>query len=254
MTGPERCVVLVPVAQHIEPACEAGLRELERRGYTVRRCHGYAAIDQGRSQMASDALADGFAETMWIDADIDFRPDDVELLRSHNRPMSCGIYAKKGMRALAVHVLPGTHKLILGAGGGLIEIRYAATGFLHVRREVYTTIHQRLELPVCNSWFGRPTIPFFLPMLLPTERGPWYLGEDYAFCERARQCGTSIVADTRIRLGHIGTHAFHWEEAGIERQRFATFHYHLSDFEPADNKRRPADLPDLCPRPESSSL
>jgi hypothetical protein len=234
MSGPERCVVLVPVQHHIEPACEAGLRELERRGYTVRRAFGYAAIDQGRSQMASDALAEGFAETMWIDADIDFRPDDVELLREQDRPITCGIYAKKGMRALAVHVLSGTHDLLFGSGGGPIQIRYAATGFLHVRREVYSAIHQRLELPVCNSWFGRPTIPFFLPMLLPTERGPWYLGEDYAFCERARQCGIPIVADTRIRLGHIGNHTFHWEEAGTALPRYASFHYHLNDAESAN--------------------
>ena len=155
------------------------------------------------------------------------------------------------MRALAVHVLPGTSELTFGAGGRLVEIQYAATGFLHVRREVYTAIHQRLELPVCNAWFGRPTIPFFLPMLLPTERGPWYLGEDYAFCERARQCGIPIIADTRIRLGHIGNHTFYWEEAGTERQRYATFHYHLSDSGPPAPAPAEPSASHLKPEPSS---
>lgn len=99
----KRCVILVPVGGEVVPACDQALRQLERRGYEVRRARGYAAIDQGRNQMATDALADGFDETMWIDADIGFDPDDVERLRGHGLPIVCGIYPKKGKRALACH-------------------------------------------------------------------------------------------------------------------------------------------------------
>jgi len=65
---PSQCVILVPVASSIEPGCEEPLRELERRGYPVWRVRGFAAIDQGRNQMVTDALRQGFQETMWIDA------------------------------------------------------------------------------------------------------------------------------------------------------------------------------------------
>ncbi len=44
--NPNRCVILVPVQSHIETQCEDGLRELERRGYSVWRIRGFAAIDQ----------------------------------------------------------------------------------------------------------------------------------------------------------------------------------------------------------------
>ena len=47
--------------------------------------------------------------------------------------------------------------------------------------------------------------------------GYWYLGEDYSFCERARQCGYKIMADTSIRLWHIGEYAYGWEDAGPAR-------------------------------------
>src|SRR5262245_28277039 len=57
---PRRCVVLVPYLEAIHPECEGALRELERRGYTVRRVGGYSQIDVARNQMASDALRDGF--------------------------------------------------------------------------------------------------------------------------------------------------------------------------------------------------
>ena len=33
--------------------------------------------------MATDALSDGYEETMWIDSDVDFHPDSVDRLRSH---------------------------------------------------------------------------------------------------------------------------------------------------------------------------
>jgi len=92
------CVVLVPVQSAIEPACEAALVALERRGYAVRRVRGYAAIDQGRNQMATDALRDGFEETMWIDSDIAFDPNDIERLRAHRLPIVSAIYADTRIR------------------------------------------------------------------------------------------------------------------------------------------------------------
>jgi hypothetical protein len=93
---PRKCVVLVPFIGFIHQECEEALKELERRGYPVRRVGGYAAIDQGRNQMATDALLDGFEETLWIDADVGFHPDSVERLRSHPHPIVCGVYPQKG--------------------------------------------------------------------------------------------------------------------------------------------------------------
>ena len=107
---PRRCVILVPFGTSIVPPCERALEELERRGYEVRRIGGYAAIDQGRNQMATDALIDGYEETLWIDSDIDFHPDAVDRLRSHGLPIACGIYPQKGRRALASHIMPGARK------------------------------------------------------------------------------------------------------------------------------------------------
>ena len=59
--------------------------------------------------------------------------------------------------------------------------------------------------------------------------GPWYLAEDYAFCERARQCGYKIMADTSIRLWHIGEYAYGWEDAGLERVRHDSFLFLIAD-------------------------
>ncbi|HWC80868.1 MAG TPA: hypothetical protein VG756_12995, partial [Pseudonocardiaceae bacterium] len=226
---PSRCVVLVPVGSYVEPACARGLAQLEARGYEVRRVSGYAAIDQGRSQMATDALADGFDELMWIDSDIAFEADSVEMLREHELPLVCGIYPKKGVRALACHVLPETDRIVFGDGGGLMEILYAATGFLLTHREVYEKMAVHEQLPVCNQQFNHLIVPYFLPMVIPhgEEGQQWYLGEDFAFCERAKRSGFPIMADTRVRLDHVGKHNYSWEDAGSEKPRYATYNFNI---------------------------
>jgi hypothetical protein len=166
MTDPEKCVILVPANYGIEPECERGLVQLERRGYPVWRIRGFAAIDQCRNQVATDALARGFEELFWIDADIEFHPDSVDRLRAHNLPLLAGIYPKKSARALASRLFSTTKEVVFGAAGGLIEILYAATGFLHTRREVYEAIRRHWNLPVCNAKSGKPTVPYFMPMVV----------------------------------------------------------------------------------------
>lgn len=111
-----------------------------------------------------------------------------------------------------------------GTGGGLLEIRYAATGFLLTRREVYDGIARHERLPVCNQRSSTPVVPYFLPMLVPDEAGTWYLGKDFAFCERARRGGFTILADTRIKLGHVG-YRYSWEDAGATRERYADYEF-----------------------------
>ena len=141
---------------------------------------------------------------------------------------------------MAIHVLPGSERIQLRTGGGLVEIRYAATGFLRVRREVYETIQQKLALPICNTRFGERVVPYFHPMVIRDERSPapnalhstgedyWYLGDDYSFCERVKQAEFRVVADSTIRLMHYGTYAYSWEDAGADVTRYASYDYRLN--------------------------
>ena len=46
-----------------------------------------------------------------------------------------------------------------------------------------------------------------------------------AFRYRARLSGLPITADTTIHFWHIGDYGYSWEDAGIDRQRFADFDY-----------------------------
>jgi hypothetical protein len=69
-------------------------------------------------------------------------------------------------------------------------------------------------------------------LLTPQKRylTPLFLAEDYSFCYRARQCGFRIMADTTIRLLHVGTYAYRWEDAGGGRpQRQGNYRYQITD-------------------------
>jgi hypothetical protein len=236
MTTPgSRCVILVPVGGSVDTACEDGLRELERRGYPVWRVPGYSAIDAARNQIATDALAKGFDELMWIDSDVVFDPNDVEKLRAHNLPLVGGIYAKKSRREFACAFLPETREVLFGPNGKLTEVLFCGFGFVLTRRAVYEVMQQQLRLPVCNQRFGSPLVPYFTPLVFQDDEGAWYLSEDYAFCARARSCGFPFMADPTIRLWHVGTYRFSWEDAGSTAERFAHYTYYISAKSPPND-------------------
>jgi LPS sulfotransferase NodH len=223
-----RAVVLVPAATPIDPKCEDGLRQLERQGFVVWRVSGYSVLDVARSQMTTNALAEDFEELIWIDPNIVFHPEDVARLRGHGQPLVGGLYPKPGGRGLSCVFLPGTESITFGHGGGLVEVRYCGFGFVYSRCEVYEATRGRLRPPVCHPPLGRPFTPFFAPLAVPENDRVCYLSDEYAFCERARQCGYPVLADTTIRLWHVGRYLYGWEDAGRDKERFDTYHFHLS--------------------------
>src|SRR4051812_6368709 len=94
-------VVLLPVAERVEPECERALIELAKGGWDIRRMAGNSAIDLARSMMATEVLDHGYEHILWVDSDIAFTAESVERLLRHDLPFVCGLYPKKGPRELA---------------------------------------------------------------------------------------------------------------------------------------------------------
>ncbi len=217
------CVILVPVYRTLEPETQNGLQVLQERGYHVELLLGSSQIDLARSQMATDALAAGYTETMWIDADTGFSPDDVETLRAHQLPLVCGLYPTKDGKRFACKFLAGDAGATFGVGGGLREILYAGMGFTLIRAEAYHAIQAQHQLPRCTGGYeGKEVVPYFMPALAQNGRGGIdYLSEDFSLSHRAREAGIEVMADTTIRLGHVGRHVVTWEDMAPV-QRLAT--------------------------------
>ena len=239
--GRARSVVLVPYLTQIEPECEDSLRKLEAEGVRVVRSGGNSAIDVARNLLASDALHDGFESIFFIDADIGFDPLDALRLLARPEPVIAGIYAKKGRREFASSFADGVREVVFGAGAfGLYPLKYAATGFLRIKASVLRRLIAELNLPHCNTHWGRGKWPFFQPLVVPRGDGQaHYLGEDWAFSHRLGQIGVTSMADTSIRLWHFGRYAYGWEDAGTDARRYGTFTY-AWDGKPRDDERTSA--------------
>lgn len=171
--------MLVPIAATLDPITEGCLRRLVDVGYKVNLLYGSSDIVLARCGMATDAMRAGFEETLWIDSDQTFTPEDVERVRE--QPFVAGLYPKKGVPEFAGKFRDETVKF--GKDGGLIEMIYVGMGFTHIHRDVYEKMERVLQLPVCGGGYdGKTIIPYFLPLLAPVPNSlPDYLSEDAAF-------------------------------------------------------------------------
>jgi hypothetical protein len=214
-----KCAVLVPIASVLEPETDEALRALAGRGYHVRTLRGSSQVDLARATLATRALRDGYQETMWIDSDTSFHPDDVDRLRSYGQSFVAGLYPCKGPKRMAGKLLPDAGKVMLGEGGSIIEMEYVGMGFTLVYRSVYESVAR--DLYECSGGYdGEKVVPYFLPMLkyMDDETPSCYLSEDYSFCARARNAGYSIMADTALKLGHVGKKVYTWDDIVSETQ------------------------------------
>ena len=226
-TGRSSAVVLVPHLNGIERECEEALRSVEAEGVKVIRRAGCSAIDVARNLLISEALHDGYASMMFIDSDLGFDAGDVLRLLARPESVVGGVYVKKGERALASHFAEGVSELLFGLEAvGLYPMRYAATGFLRIKASVLRTMIERLNLPLCNTKWGRGVWPFFQPLIIADgSGGHHYLGEDWAFSHRLEEIAVTPLADTSIRLWHWGRYGFGWEDAGAAMTRFRSYGY-----------------------------
>jgi hypothetical protein len=225
-----RAVVLVPFRDRIEPECDRALGQLEVAGVRVVRKAGCSAIDLARSELASDALHDAAESILFVDADIGFDPADALRLLARPEPVVAGVYAKKNVRDVSSSFAEGVADVVFGvAAPGPYPLKYAAAGFLRVRADVLRRMVVELALPLCNRRWGRGVWPFFLPAIVEADdpEGPHYLAEDWAFSHRLRQIRITPLADTSLRLWHLGGYAFGWEDAGSDRGRYRSYHYQI---------------------------
>ena len=168
-----------------------------------------------RNSAVSLFLDGDYDYLMTVDDDIDFPPEALFTLVSADKDIICGIYPMRSPQfpIYSVRLIlnkKGSNEFFINIEGGhLIELEYASTGFLLVRRNVveamvsaYAEEYYRENL---SERFGRKTYNLYNPMIVTRNKGAReYLSEDWAFCERARRLGFRIWGETNIALGHSG--------------------------------------------------
>jgi hypothetical protein len=171
---------------------------------------GCSVVSRARNLLAQDLLDSKCDYLMFIDSDINFEPEDIMRL------MAWGSDPKKGIVAAVPRTRSETKTYIANLdydengeltmnGMGLVRAERVATAFMLVRREVF---EQMVEAHPEWMYYDKKTdrmIPCLFDFML-TEEG--YIGEDYLFCDRARELGFGVWVDPSITLGHMGVQEY----------------------------------------------
>lgn len=181
-------------------------------------------ISRARNILTAMFLNSDCTHLMFIDADIEFQPDDIIRALAYDKPILAGAYPKKALPVqYAINFkFMDAEKRKVRVENGAAEVLDASTGFFLVKKEVieemianYPELHYRndsniskeLEKWCYNLWDVR---------LDPKDNR--LLSEDYSFCRRWQELGGEIWLDLNTKLNHVGSYTFEGDVSQIIRQ------------------------------------
>lgn len=170
---------------------------------------GCSVVSRARNLLVKDFLESNCTDLMFIDADINFEPEDVlRLMAWASDPVKGivgGVPRTRKTNKVYIAQLDQDEEGLTMNRMGLVRAKRIATAFMLVRREVFERLVN--ENPQWNYYdhsSDRQLNAVF--DFLVTEEG--YMGEDYLFCDRARAIGYEIWIDPTIKLGHMGVQEY----------------------------------------------
>lgn len=239
--------------QNTEPFFHSAMRtvaELTRVGlaYDWLTEKNESLVHRARMEMTATFLCTKHTHLFWWDADIEAKPEDVAALwnlsmgaraecAGEPADIAVGVYAMKKRDAQWFAAWKdGRLVKDLDQFDGPVDVDYAGTGFMLIRRAAIEAIHARLVAmhERCQAFAERVRalveseeesafLSGMLDHFAPTWEGangpvpalfmtPIHNGglesEDYHFCRIAREAGYRIVMDPSVRLGHWGQYRY----------------------------------------------
>jgi FkbM family methyltransferase len=160
---------------------------------------GDSLVSRSRNVLAAEFLKSDCTHLLFLDTDLIFSGDQIKRLVEHDLPIVAGLYPKK-QRELAwvCNMLPDEQP----DANGIQRIKYAGTGCLLIKREVFERMidaHPEIAYRPDNGEEGEKWDFFSVGV----HKGR-YLSEDWFFCQRALDLGYDVCADTRVILKHVG--------------------------------------------------
>lgn len=170
-------------------------------------------------QRARNYLCDIFlhqsthSHMLFIDADIEFRPEDILRMVEADVPLIGGVYPKKklhldrvkdgnsgGMGTLLDYVVtPLKDSTVVADIHQPQKVKYIGTGMMLIQRTVLNAIHEKDP----DNVYYADGKPYYLYFHSTIHEGQ-YLSEDYYFCETWRTCGGDVYAAYWTQATHWG--------------------------------------------------
>lgn len=171
---------------------------------------GCSVVSRARNLISLDLLESDCDSLLFIDSDINFEPDDVLRLMAwtsqKGRDIVAGVPRTRSEDKVYIATLDQDEDgNVTMNGHGLVKAKRVATAFMMIRREVFTTL---CDVHPDWKYYDKRTdrvVPALFDFML-TEEG--YIGEDFLFCDRARELGFHVWIDPAIKLGHMGVQEY----------------------------------------------
>ena len=160
-------------------------------------------IYDSRNAFAARAITEDYDRVLFIDSDMIFEPD---LLKRLSDDMDTGLDYVSGLFfSRKTPIKPMIYKAL--------DVSQAEDGTPMAVTKTYTDYPRDTLFEVQGSGFGAVLIRTDLMRKVWDKYGPPFmpvptLGEDLAFCYRARSLGAKLYCDSRVKLGHIGSVVF----------------------------------------------
>ena len=210
--------------------------------FTVSTLANESLITRGRNTLVSFFMEHPEATHLFfIDADIEFDPNDLLRMVAYDRPITVGAYPKKAINWQSIieaarrndeettETIEGhssnyvvNFEFVTDEDGNpqnqiqirdnLIKLKDAGTGFMCIQRDVIQKMFDaHPELKYANDInvdqkFEKHMYALFDTMIDPESRR--YLSEDYTFCRLWQQMGGEVFLDPRTGLNHVGHYTF----------------------------------------------
>lgn len=184
-------------------------------------------ISRARNRCAAFALKRGFERMMFIDADLGWKPEDMDAILNSDKLVVGGTYPLKqfsprrlaynpahdtripeGIRQRSLEELEYLRDHHADRASGELRVRHVPTGFLMIQCSVLERLQQFVpDYLHDDSGDGSLEKQYdYFPVRL---RGKTYESEDWAFCSLVREhldCG--VWLNTRVVLTHTGTYTY----------------------------------------------
>ena len=185
-----KILIAVPCMDQVSAAFAQSLATLNKRGECTVSFVVASLIYDSRNKLAKQAISIGADYVMWFDSDMTFNPDTMIRLLEHlenGKDIVSGLYFRR--------TAPFTPVLYKTIEKGKIE--------------GYNNYPKDSVFEIAGVGFGCIMMKTSVLYQIALEMGNWFepmysLGEDLAFCIRARECGFKIYCDSSIKCGHVG--------------------------------------------------
>ena len=210
--------------------------------YTVSTLANESLITRGRNTLVSFFMENPSATHLFfIDADIEFNPEDILRMVAYDKPVVVGAYPKKALNWTSIINATRadeneTEETIEGHSSNyvvnfdfvkdkdgkptpqvqiednLVKLKDAGTGFMCIEKSVIQQLFDKHpEMKYVNDInvdqkFEQYMYALFDSMIDPDSRR--YLSEDYTFCRLWQKIGGTIYLDPRTALNHVGHYTF----------------------------------------------